>query len=213
MASQSKKTQTKKPTSKKASVSKRKAAPKKAPRLTWRFYTVTIGIFVIAVTTMIVIALLTASIVAKHTNQARLDRINEIYDSLNIGEDYNMLSSNVFGDKRVYSWDKSRTQSSVIDYLHGDTVSNTLADLDTRIKAAGFTFIDEPYAGSVYVQYHYKSADGEYIRLTVVSKPFEDASLNSVMMNEPNPAALQALDKNVGPAHVTLKVNLDDNNE
>lgn len=202
----------KKSTTKKSTVKNTKGS-RKLPKLTWRFYAVTIGIFLVAVGTVIVLAYLTAGMVAKQNNQERLDRISGIYSSLQIDERYNTVRSNVFGDKRVYEWDKNRTESSSIEYIRGDTVSNTVADLDAKIKAAGFTFIDEPYPGSTNVQYHYKSNKGEYIRLTVSSQPYIDAWQNASVMNKETPANLDSMDKNAGPAAVTLKVNLDDNNE
>ncbi|MGV9002030.1 MAG: hypothetical protein ACOH18_03715 [Candidatus Saccharimonadaceae bacterium] len=208
----------KKSTAKKTSVTKKATVKsskvfKKPARLTWRFYVVTIGIFLVAVATIIVLAYLTAGMVARQNNQARLDRISAIYTSLNIGEDYNVEKTSVFGDKRIYEWDKSRSYSSEIDYVHGNTVSNTVADLDSKVKAAGFTFIDEPYPGSTSVQYHYKSNKGEYIRLSVSSKPYEDAWRNATAMGQEMPSNLDAIDKNAGPAQVVIKVNLDDNNE
>lgn len=200
-------------TTKKASTTKRKAVAKKPPRLTWRFYVVAIGIFVISVCTVIVISLWTANAITKHNNYIRYDRLIGLYGSLNIGEDYYTTNENVFGDKRPYAWDKSRTSSSEVEYTHGDTVSNTVADLDAKIKAAGFTFIDEPYAGSSYVQYHYKSANGEYLRLTVESKPRQEAYQNADIMGKDPVAAANAVDKNTGPSNVVIKINLDDNNE
>ena len=181
--------------------------------MTWRFYVVSIGIFLVAVTSVVVIAYLANNIVTASTNQARLNRINAIYASINVGDSYTPTNTNVFGDKRVYSWDKSRTYSSEIDYVHADTVSNTVADLDAKIKAAGFTFFEEPYPGGAFVEYHYKSAKGEYVRLNVSSKPYNDALSNAAMMSKDIPASAFAMDKNAGPSKVILKVNLDDNNE
>jgi len=203
------------PVSKKATSKTPKKGAKKAPRLTWRFYVVTIGIFVVAVATVIVIGYLSANAIAKQTAQDRLTRINDVYASLNLDtEKYPVEKSNVFGDKRVYDWDKSRTFASEIDYVHADTVSNTVADLDAKIKAAGFTFIDEPYPGAVSVQYHYKSADGKYVRLTVYSKPYQDALRNNLIMDGDKALdSVKTMDKNAGPAYVIIKVNLDDNNE
>lgn len=216
MATTKKTNTTKKTPVTKKSTSKAKAV-KKAPRLTWRFYAVTIGIFLVAVTTVVVVAYLAAGIVAKQNNQARLERINDIYASFNIGDEYKLEKMNVFGDKRPYDWGgdagKGRTYSSEIDYLRGDTVSNTVADLDAKIKAAGFTFVDEPYPGSGNVQYHYKSKDGEYVRLTVSSKQYNDALRNGIIMGRDHEDAVRGMDKNAGPAEVILKVNLDDNNE
>lgn len=206
---------TKKPhTTKKttATTSSRKKGLKKAPRLTWRFYVVTIGIFLVAVATVIVIALLAQRVVSSNTAQQRYDRITSIYDNFKLGESYPVESANVFGDKRVYEGDKSRSYSSSVEYLRGDTVSNTVADVDTKIKASGFAFFDEPYPGSKEVQYHYKSKNNEYVRLTVKSKPYMDAMLNANAMKQGN-GAMQNMDANQGPSLVTIKVNLDDNNE
>lgn len=208
----------KKPITKKTSVTKKATVknargPKRLPKLTWRFYAVTIGIFLIAVTTVVVLGYITAGVVAKQTTAERLDRINGIYASLDLGEDYKVEDRIVFGDKRVYNWDKNRSYSSEINYVHGDTVSNTVAEVDAKVKAAGFTFIDEPYPNTKQTQYHYKSAKGEYIRLTVESKPYRDAFINASAMNQENSSAVQAMDTNAGPAYVTIKVNLDDNNE
>lgn len=213
----SRKTSTAKKTTGTKKATSRAKGVKKAPHLTWRFYAVTIGIFLVAVATVIVAAYLAASVVAKQTNQTRLDRINTIYASLELGDEYRVENANVFGDKRPYDWGgdagKGRTHSSAVTYIHGDTVSNTVAELDAKIKAAGFTFVDEPYPGSVFTQYHYKSADGEYIRLNVESKQYWDAVVNAAAMDEEPSDEVYAMDKNAGPARVTIKVNLDDNNE
>ncbi len=206
-------------TTKKAPVTKKTSAKStkvvKARPLTWRFYVVTIGIFLVAVSTIVVLAFITNNVIISQNNKERLERINDIYASLDVGDDYTHQNANVFGDKRVYDWDAGRSYSSQVDYRHADTVSNTVADLDAKIKAAGFEFIDEPYAGSVFVQYHYKSAKGEYIRLNVESKPYADAWYNAAVMNKDMevPDSVYAMDKNAGPSNVTIKVNLDDNNE
>ena len=150
-------------------------------------------------------------------NQARLERIEAIYASLELDDDqYRMTSTNVFGEKRAYDWDAGRSYSSSVEYVHGDTVTNTVNALDEKIKAAGFTRIDEPYPGMLAEkQYHYKSENGAYIRLKVSSKMYEDAAFNASVMNESIPAAVDQdpaeLDK--APAVVTIKVNLDNNNE
>lgn len=204
-----KKTHTPKKTS--AATSSKKRGSKKAPRLTWRFYVVTIGIFLVSVMTVVVIGYLAQKVVSANVAEHRYDRITAIYDSFKLGDDYRAESIAVFGDKRVYEWDDGRTYSSKKEYLKGDTVSNTVADVDGKIKAAGFTFFDEPYPGDKSTQYHYKSKDGEYVRLTVASKPYLDAIQNAVLMGKKSPHA--TADANAGPAVVTIKVNLDDNNE
>lgn len=146
--------------------------------------------------------------------QPREARINAIYASLEIDPTlYREERRDIFGEKKVYDYDKSRSYSSSIEYLRGAAVGDTVRELDEKIKAAGFDFIDEPYPGTrASTQYHYKSAKNEYIRLTVQSKPFWDYSVNRLLMGE-SISGLDQLDPNAGPSMVTIKVNLDDNNE
>ena len=172
-----------------------------------------LAVFVLAVSTVVVMSFLAAHTIGVRNSADRLSRIKNIYANLNLGNDYTVTNAAVFGDKRVYSWDKSRTYSSEIDYLHGDTVSNTVADIDAKIKALGFVFIGEPYPGSHTTQYHYKSSDGEYIRLTVGSKQYYDALTNAAAMKTDTDSALKDINTNSAPSQVIIKVNLDDNNE
>jgi hypothetical protein len=187
----------------------------KARPLTWKFYVVTIGIFIVSVSTVVVLASFTSHIVARNTAQQRLERIQTIYSSIQLDDSYQLEDANVFGAKKPYDWDESRSYSSAMYYVHGDTVTNTFTELDNKIRAAGFAFIDEPYPGSVQKQYHYKSADGEYIRLSVESKKYFDAIRNAAIMKEDIGAAVDQAGRDIesGPAKVTIKVNLDDNNE
>jgi len=203
-------------TSKKSSTSKSTKNARNAPRAwSWRFSVLTVGIYLIIVTTLVVIAFAAAYFINNGKTADRLDRIKDIYSSINVdNEAYIQQDANVFGDKRVYEYDKGRSYSSSIRYVHADTVSNTVAELDAKIKAAGFTFFEEPYPGGAQVQYHYKSDKGEYVRLTVSSKPYDDATVNTYMMDKESAGTLfDKYDKNAGPSNVILKVNLDDNNE
>jgi hypothetical protein len=147
--------------------------------------------------------------------QPREARIVEIYKSLDIGDEYRLESSDISGQKKVYEWDPGRSYSSSIELIRGLTVEKTFAELDAKITAAGFTKFDEPYAGSLAMQYHYKSKGGEFIRLSVSSKLRDDAFTNFSLMNPGSevPDTAFSLDPNAGPSSVTLKVNLDDNNE
>lgn len=206
-------------TTKKTSVTKRPTSKQstkkvKARPLTWRFYVVTIGIYVVAITTVIVIGFLTAHTITKNNSNQRLSQINDVYTSLDLGTQYTVQSSDVFGQKRTYSWDKERTKASSVTYIHGDTVSNTVADLDAKVKAAGFTSMETGELTSKQAQYQYKSSNGEYLRITVYSKPYRDALENaSAMKQNPESEALRAMDKNAGPSRVVIRVNLDGNNE
>lgn len=149
--------------------------------------------------------------------EPREQRIKEIFSSLNLSDKYIIQDEEISGEKRVYEYDSSRSFSSYREYLRAATLSDTVKELDGAIKAAGFTFTDEPYAGSVgSTQYHYKSNKNEYVRLSVTSKPRMDAFQNFALMNsgaESFPESIFEIDPNAGPSKVTIKVNLDDNNE
>ncbi|MDB5177115.1 MAG: exported protein of unknown function [Candidatus Saccharibacteria bacterium] len=140
---------------------------------------------------------------------ARRDRIQAIYANLNLGTGYTLTSKNVFGAKKQYSYDKGRTFSSEKDFTHDANVDTTANELKQKIEAARFKYFDEPYPGSIQVQYHFKSAKGEYIRLTVSSKPVDDY----VRSHHKTDDKFFGMDKNAGPSNVIIKVNLDDNNE
>ncbi|MEO6109419.1 MAG: hypothetical protein ABIP50_00195 [Candidatus Saccharimonadales bacterium] len=170
------------------------------------FMVVIIGIVLLAVASF---GFVVVNSYNRHTVAQRQERILNIYSSIPLGDSYVLQSSNVFGDKRVYDWDKSRTYASEETFVHGDTVSNTIADLKKKIGNAGYILFDEPYNGG---QQHFKSSNNEYVRLSVTSKLRDDAFRNALLMNQSTDAAL-AIDQNAGPSNVTIKVNLDDNNE
>lgn len=183
---------------------------KKTKKLKQGYFFISLGLVAMAV---LVVGAFT--FVNRVNVEARKDRIVAIYDSLKLGDEYQLTNSDVFGDKRVYEWDSSRTYSSSKEYVRGANVDVTIADLKKSIEAAGFHYFDEPYPGSWSYQYHFKSDKNEYIRLSVVSKPKWDAGRNEILMNRENPTtyAFHSLDSNAGPSNVTIKVNLDDNNE
>ena len=169
----------------------------------------------IGLVAMVVLAFGAYSFYTRANIESRKDRIVAIYDSLKLSDEYQQVDSDVFGEKRVYEWDTGRTYSSSKEYERGANVDVTIADLKKSIEAAGFHYFDEPYPGSWSYQYHFKSDKNEYIRLSVVSKPKWDAGRNEILMNRENPTtyAFHSLDSNAGPSSVTIKVNLDDNNE
>lgn len=143
----------------------------------------------------------------------RLVRIKTIYRSLSLGKEYQLESTDIFGDKRLYEWDKNRTYASSQSYVRGASVPNTATELRQKIEAAGFTFFEEPYPGSTYIQLHFKSGSGEYVRLSVSSKPRDDAIRNSALMSNSISNEAIELNKDTGPSNIVIKVNLDDNNE
>ncbi|MEO5948982.1 MAG: hypothetical protein ABIP74_01135 [Candidatus Saccharimonas sp.] len=146
--------------------------------------------------------------VASRVSQTRLDRISSIYTSLSLGDSYRIVTSNVFGDKRVYDWDKGRTFSSSVEYGHNDTVTNTFADLKKKVEAAGFTYVQSEYTESIARIDEYKDSSGEYVRVSVVNADVRE------MTTYGTPTSVsEILDTNAAPSYVTIKVNLDDNNE
>lgn len=168
----------------------------------------------IVATVLAVAGILTfAYILPAANNNIRKERIVAIYDSLKLDKTYLPTYESVFGEKRVYSYDAGRSYSSSKLYVRGANVDTTVAELKTAVTAAGFSYVGEPYPGSTAVQLHYKSAKNEYIRFTVDSKPRMDAFFNESHMGIKWTAADFALDPNAGPSNVTIKVNLDDNNE
>jgi hypothetical protein len=171
-----------------------------------------LSIVVVAVLVGLILSLI---IIPKVVNDTRLRRINEIYSSIGVdtNSNYVLQRENVFGDKRVYSYDVGRTFSSEKDYVRGANVDVTAKELDTAVKAAGFTLIGQPYAGSTETQYQYKDSRGEYVRVTVTSKLRDDAFRNSYLMTKKTSPDDFKIDPNAGPSNVILKVNLDDNNE
>jgi hypothetical protein len=134
----------------------------------------------------------------------RETRIRTLYDNLHLTSDYVLVAENILNRKITYKWDPSRSYSSSRHYVRNANVDVTLADARARIEAAGWAFHDEPYPRAVIKQLHFKSDKGEYLRLTVESKP-RDAALRK---NLPD-----TIDPNQGPSNVAIKINLDDNNE
>lgn len=160
---------------------------------------------------VIVIALSANTILGAVMSATRLSQINAIYGSLKLGNEYSLVSESVFGDKRVYQYDKGRTQSSQKIYMRQADVDVTVAELRAKIDAAGFKYIGEPYPGSLQTQLHFESKDHHYIRLTVSSYHRDSVARSGDM------SLLEIYDKShspkEAPSEVTIKVNLDDNNE
>lgn len=146
--------------------------------------------------------------ITSQINQSRYDHISSIYTSLNLGDSYRIAASNVFGDKRVYDWDKGRTYSSSVEYGHNDTVANTIADLKNKVEAAGFSFVQAEYDGSIARVDEYKNSDGVYVRIHV-----ENSEVRGMMTYGTPSSVSDILDTNAAPSYVVIKVNLDDNNE
>jgi len=160
----------------------------------------------------VIVAVICLYIVPTVNNNIRRDRIIAIYNSLKIDDQkYRLNYESIFGDKKVYEWDSSRSYSSERTYIRSANVDTTVTELKKAISDTDFTFYEEPYPGSTYFMYIYKSPRNEYLRVSVESKTRGDEFFNKSQMG------LSINDittsPNAGPSNVTIKVNLDDNNE
>ncbi len=161
---------------------------------------------------IIVVTVIGLYAVPSVNNSIRKNRIVSIYNSLNL--DANKYSPNyesVFGEKKIYDYDLSRSFSSEITYIRSANVDTTVAELKQAISQTDFTFYEEPYPGSSDFKYIYKSPRNEYMRVSVTSKTSDDEYFNKYSMGLS--ASDMTADRNAGPSNVSIKINLDDNNE
>lgn len=168
-----------------------------------------ISLITVAIIIVVVVCFYGATAI---NNNIRKDRIISIFNSLKIdGQKYTLSYESILGNKNVYEWDSSRSFSSVRTYVRGANVDTTVAELKQAIAKTDFIFYEEPYPGSIYFMYIYKSPKNEYLRVSVSSKASEDDFYNKWFMGLSTDNI--ATSPNAGPSNVTIKVNLDDNNE
>jgi hypothetical protein len=141
--------------------------------------------------------------------EQRLDRIKQVYVSLDLDDSYRVAGGEIFGEKRIYEWDESRTYASSAYFGRDADRSETFADLRAHIESAGFEQIEGPDYADISRQDHYRSDDGEYIRVSIDTAAWHSAMLYGTELPEPGSPASDE----TGPVYVTIKVNLDDNNE
>lgn len=148
--------------------------------------------------------------IVENSHHRRRAQIVSIYRDLNLGENYRPISSNIFGDKRVYSWDKHRSYASAVTYGHNATVGDTVKELSEKVKKAGFTQQKIEYEGSSSPVYEFKNDKGNWLRIRAIPKADRDDAVygtkNYQFINTETTNAM-------APTHVEIKVNLDDNNE
>ncbi len=170
--------------------------------------------YILLVAIIAAVVLVFTVIIPIINNNNRKQRILAVYSSLNIDTGkYGLVSEDIFGDKKVYPEDHSRTRSSSRQYIRNASVDTTVSEMRSIIEKAGFKFFEEPYPGSSFTELHFKSNDGVYIRLNVSSKTRDDFISTKLRMGTtPTDADLQ-MEANAAPSNVTVKVNLDDNNE
>lgn len=167
-----------------------------------------------SITAILIVAVIVTClyIVPTVSSSIRKDRITSIFNSLKIdGQKYTLTYESVLGNKNSYEWDSSRSYSSVRTYVRGANVDTTVAELKQAITKTDFKFYEEPYPGSTDFMYIYKSPKNEYLRVSVSSKSREDDFYNRWFMGLSTDDITTS--PNAGPSNVTIKVNLDDNNE
>ena len=168
----------------------------------------------IAVIIILAVVLVIFYIVPTMNVKARDTRIHAIYNSLKLDTDkYLVQDEDIFGEKRGYEHNAGRTYSSSREYIRAADVDTTVTELKKAITGAGFAFVEDAYPGSAFVQYHYKSDKGEYVRMTVSSKLRNDTIQNKVLMKMTPSDSDYDTNIKAGPSDVIIKVNLDDNNE
>jgi hypothetical protein len=161
---------------------------------------------------IVFVAFICLYIVPMVTNNIRKDRTISIFNSLNIdGQKYTLSYESILGNKNIYEWDSSRSFSSVRTYVRGANVDTTVAELKQAITKTDFILYEEPYPGINDFMYIYKSPKNEYLRVSVSSKAREDDFYNKWFMGLSTDNITTS--PNAGPSNVTIKVNLDDNNE
>lgn len=165
-------------------------------------------VFVLFVSLALSIFFINRLIVNKENND-RYDKIMSIYSSLKLDDSYRPVSSNVFGDKRAYGWAAGRTYASSQLYARNTSPADTVADLKKRAQDAGFQYVQTEYDGSPNAIQEYKNDKGNWIRVGAESKTVHDAYTFGTT-NENDPLINH---KDESPSYVTIKVNLDDNNE
>jgi len=170
-------------------------------------------ILVIALAAISVLAYQAVQFLNTQQDRQRLERIEAIYSTIPTPEQTYFYEEDIFGDKRPYDYDSGRSKSSEKTFVVAARVDETFARFDTLIKDAGYTPIGDPYPGSLQPQRHYKTDKGEYIRLSVSSKLRDDAGSSEILMKGEFSEDFFKIDPNAGPSRVTIKVNLDDNNE
>lgn len=171
-------------------------------------------IYITSIVSVIIIASLVAFlyIVPTINNNIRKDKITSTFKSLMLDDQkYTLTYESIFGDKRLYEWDSSRSYSSARTYIRGANVNTTVAELKQAIAKTDFKFYEEPYPGSTDFMYIYKSPSNEYLRVSVSSKVRQDNFFNRNKMGLPTDDI--TTNPNAGPSNITIKVNLDDNNE
>jgi len=169
-------------------------------------------LFDLLIVAVVVMSVITAITFASLTNDiSRKARIIEIFSSLKLEpQTYNATGESIFGDKRVYSWDSSRSYASYRSYVRASDVKTTVDDLKKAVTDAGFVFIDNPYPNSTTTELVYQSTKNEYLKMSVSSKSRDDAWFNAAMMERLTDKI--DIDPNAGPTSIRIYVNLDDNN-
>lgn len=155
-------------------------------------------------------AYLVDRMIVSRGHQLRYNEIVKIYRNLNLDDSYRVASSNIFGDKRNYEYDKGRSYASSMEYGRNATLTDTVNDLRSKAEKAGFSYVQTEYEGSVSPVHQYKNSRGHWLRIQVEpSVNHDDAVYGTKNFKFESTEQVQPM----SPVYVTIKVNLDNNNE
>ena len=141
-----------------------------------------------------------------YDNYQRQQEVMSIYQDLKLDETYRLDDMDVYTSTVADTSDSKHGQTSSITYGRNADRQATFADLEKRIKAAGFTKVDNPDHGELARQDHYENDDGEVIRVSIETAAWHEAMLYGTEL--PTPQSKQA---NIeGPVYITIKVGLGD---
>jgi hypothetical protein len=144
----------------------------------------------------------------------RAARVHEVYESLKLPDDYIYQTGAIAGERRLYNQDGTRSWSSHQVYLRGASLGDTVSELNTHITEAGFKQIRQSEKTAAVAERNYVNDKQEYLRFKAESKLRLEYYQNAHLMGlDTATIEKNAIDPNTGPIRVTIKVNLDDNNE
>ena len=145
----------------------------------------------------------------------RAARVHEIYDSLQLSAtEFIYQGGAIAGERRLYKDDGTRSWSSYAHYLRGADVDTTVDELNRRITSIGFKEISRSDDRAAAVEIHYENDKSEFVRVIVHSKVRQEYFQNAELMGRSTEEIIaNAVDPNAGPSKITIKVNLDNNNE
>jgi len=92
-------------------------------------------------------------------------------------------------------------------FVYSATVSETADKIKSTMKDAGWTFKRDAYPDSASPELHFKNDKGNFLIVSLSSKPRDDAFYNANAMNQDITEAAD-MDMDAGPTEVIVALNL-----